>query len=76
MSSRPIADVLAEHTPRLMAIPGVVGTAEGSDEGKPCILIFALNDSPELRASIPSHLEGYPVKIQVTGEIVPLRRND
>ena len=77
MSSRPIADVLAEHSPRLMTLPGVVGTAEGRDErGGPCILVFVASDTPELRASIPSRIEGYPVKIQVTGEIIPLRRND
>ena len=76
MSSRPIADVLAEHTPRLMAIPGVVGTAEGRDEGRPCILVFVASDSPELRASMPSDIEGYRVKVQVTGEITPLHRND
>lgn len=76
MTSRPIADVLAEHTPRIMAMPGVVGTAEGRDGGRPCILVFVASDSPELRSSIPAEIEGYPVKIQVTGEIVPLRRND
>lgn len=76
MTSRPIADVLAEHTPRLMAMPGVVGTAEGREEGRPCILVFVASDSPELRASIPSQIEGHPVKIQVTGEITPLHRND
>jgi len=76
MTSRPIEDVLKDHTPELMAIPGVVGTAQGLENGRPCILVFLAQDSDELRQKIPARIEGYPVKLQVTGEITPLRRND
>jgi hypothetical protein len=76
MTSRPIEDVLKDHTPELMAIDGVVGTAQGEQNGRPCILVFLARDTAELRARIPSQLEGYLVKLQVTGEITPLRRND
>ena len=76
MNSRPIEDVLKDHTPELMAIDGVVGTAQGELNGRPCILVFLANDSEGLRHQIPSQIEGYAVQLQVTGEITPLHRND
>ena len=76
MTSRRIEDVLNDHTPELMAIDGVVGTAQGEENGRPCILIFLANDTEELRSKIPTRIEGYPVKLQVTGELTPLHRND
>ncbi len=69
-SRRPIAEVLAAHTPGLMALPGVVGTAEGVRRGAPVILVLVERRSPELKARIPAVLEGWPVTIEVTG---PLR---
>jgi hypothetical protein len=76
MTTRPIEDVLKEHTPELMAIDGVVGTAEGQENGQPCILVFLVRDTRQLRDRIPTQIEGYRVKLQVTGEITPLHRND
>jgi len=51
-----------------MAIPGVEGTAIGLYEGKPCIKIFSSSRSQEVRAKIPSTVEGYPVIIEETGD--------
>ena len=67
--SRPIADVLREQTDALMALPGVVGTAQGEQDGAPCILVLVVRLTEELRARIPNGLEGYPVVIDETGEI-------
>jgi hypothetical protein len=67
---RPIREVLAEHTPRLMAMPGVVGTAESAlPNGKPSILVLVVKRTPELERSIPRELDGYPVVIEESGEI-------
>jgi hypothetical protein len=67
--SRSLTDVLATHTPQLMAIPGVVGTAESrTADGKPCILLMVARLTPELRAKLPLELEGWPVRIEETGE--------
>jgi len=69
-SQRPLTEVLAAHTPELMAIPGVVGTAESrTDDGRPCILVMIARSTPELRARLPRTLEGWPVRTDVTGEI-------
>lgn len=71
MTERPsIESVLADHTPRLMAIDGVVGTYQGAlDDGTPCIGIMVVKLTPELRRRLPRELEGYPVKLDETGVI-------
>ena len=67
---RPIEAVLAEHTPRLMAIPGVVGTYQGAfPDGRPFIGIMVKSLTPKLRQELPRELEAYPVQVDVTGEI-------
>jgi hypothetical protein len=69
MSGKTIKAVLKEHTEVLMSIPGVAGTAQGLCNDKPCIIVFVIKKTPELEQKIPLALEGYPVKIEVTGEI-------
>lgn len=68
--ARPLAEVLAAHTPELMRTAGVVGTAESRlADGRPCILVLVVRRTPELEARLPRRLEGWPVKIEVTGEL-------
>jgi len=67
MPERTIKQVQEEHTDEWMAIPGVEGTAIGLFEGKPCIKIFTSKKPQEVRAKIPSTVEGYPVIIEETG---------
>ncbi len=67
MPERTIEQVQEEHTDDWMAIPGVEGTAIGLSEGKPCIKIFTSSKPQEIRAKIPSTVEGYPVIIEETG---------
>jgi hypothetical protein len=67
MQNKSIDEVLAEHTPALMKLPGVRGTAQGIHAGKECIKVLVERDSPRLRMRIPDRLEGYPVEVEVTG---------
>jgi hypothetical protein len=67
MPTRPIDQVLATHTPSLMSLPGVTGTAQGLCDGAECIKVLVVRDSPKLRKRIPHRLEGYPVQVEVTG---------
>ncbi|MCK4485522.1 MAG: hypothetical protein KAU38_02030 [Desulfobacterales bacterium] len=61
------------HTPDLMALPEVVGTATGLTEaGRPAILVFAKNAVEP--GVIPRSLEGTPVVVKVTGEIFAMPR--
>ena len=73
MAGKTIKAVLREHTDRLMSLPGVVGTAIGECEGKPCIKVLVVKETPELVNEIPRTLEGYPVIIEETGEIRALQ---
>jgi hypothetical protein len=67
---QPIEVVLAEHSERLLQIEGVVGVAQGDSEGKPCILVLALD--AHLAHRLPQSVGGYPVVVQQTGPIGPL----
>ena len=69
MTHRTIEQVQQEHTDAWMAIPGVVGTAIGQCNGKPCILILTASNPAQVRRRIPSVVEDYPVVIQQSGEI-------
>lgn len=69
VAGKAIEEVLKQHTDRLMSLPGVVGTAIGECEGKPCIKVLVVKRTPELLKTIPSALEGFPVVIEETGEI-------
>ena len=69
MAKKTIVEVLREHSGGLMSIPGVVGTAEGLQDGIPCIKVLVVQKTPELERKIPRALDGYPVEIVETGEI-------
>ncbi|HET6463139.1 MAG TPA: hypothetical protein VFH33_04995 [Candidatus Krumholzibacteria bacterium] len=64
-----ITDVLARHTPDLMKIPGVVGTAQGEQDGRPAIIVYVKEETDSLVMAVPSSLEGFPVKLQSSGPI-------
>jgi hypothetical protein len=72
---RDINDVLRAHDKELLAVPGVVGVFVGLlEDGKtPCLKVMLAQKSPEAERAIPKMLEGYPVVVEVTGEIRPLR---
>ena len=69
MENRPIEAVLAEHAAGLVALPGVVGTAQCEYSGTPCIGVFVAQRTDALLRQMPSTLEGYAVEVQETGEI-------
>jgi len=73
VTSKTIEAVLAAHTDSLMALPGVVGTAIGLCDGAPCIRVFLADSGAAARRRIPEELEGYRVKVEVTGPIRPRR---
>ena len=75
MPSKPIEKVLEEHTNELMSIKGVIGTAEGLCNSKPCIKVYVIKKTPQLTQRIPTTLEGYPVVIEETGEFRALPEN-
>lgn len=68
MTNVNIKEVLKRYTDKLMAVPGVVAVAEGKSQGKPCIRIFVIDSNSESLKLLPDKLEGYPVKIEESGE--------
>lgn len=74
MPARDINAVMNDHTKELMALPGVTGVAIGQTEDKtPCILVLVEKESEELDLKIPKILEGHPVRLLVSGKIVPMK---
>ncbi len=69
MAEKTITQVLKEHTPGLMSLPGVVGTAQGECAGQPCIKVFVTQTTSDLLQRIPPAIEGYTVAVEETGEI-------
>ncbi len=71
---RQIDEVLNDHAPELMKVDGVVGVYRGAlENGEPCLVVMVRDDGPEKRNEIPHELEGYPVRLEIGGEIRPLR---
>ena len=65
-----VMQVQDRHTPQLLRLSGVVGTATGLDPaGRP--VIFVLTKSGDL-TGIPGVLENVPVTVRVTGEFQAL----
>jgi hypothetical protein len=66
MNKPSLSDVIASEAPRLMALPGVVGVAEGSDQGNPCVVVYVAGEHTR---DIPSSFAGYGVVVRRSGEI-------
>jgi hypothetical protein len=78
MSKSAIKDTIKKHAGELMNIQGVVGVAEGRSQGRPCILVFVQKKTKELRSKVPKSLEGFPIRMEQSGDIearnIDLRR--
>ena len=65
-----IQEARAMHVDSLMALPGVVSVGIGrNDAGNPAIVIGVDRERQAGDAELPTSLEGYPVVVQVIGEI-------
>jgi hypothetical protein len=60
-------DVVRRHANRLMALPGVVGIAEGMTDDHPCVLVLVARHTAAVAAAIPQLLEGLPTRIVEIG---------
>jgi hypothetical protein len=75
MSAEVVATTKAirdRHEGQLMSIPGAVGSAIGASDqpGQPEIVVYVKKMTPQVQAATPKDVEGTPVKIIGTGEIV------
>ncbi len=71
---RDINAVLAAHDKELLALPDVVGVYVGvlEDGRTPCLKVMLARKTPKFVRAVPRSIEGYPVVLEVTGEIRPL----
>jgi len=55
-----------------MSVPGAVGSAiaAGDQPGQPAIVIYVTKMTPQVQAATPKDVEGTPVKLIESGEIV------
>ncbi len=66
--------VKARHTPHLMTLPDVVGTAVGLNEtGQPTIVVFM--KTAMRYGLIPGNIDGKPVRVHVSGEFTAMARS-
>jgi len=56
-------------TPSVIDLPGVVGTAVGHCDGRPCIKVLLAGPSPDIVDRIPDTFRGFIVEIEIAGEI-------
>jgi hypothetical protein len=75
MTQTDINTVLKDHDKELLAIPGVVGVYVGllPDDKTPCLKVMVVKESEDLKRRIPKSIEGYPVLIEKSGVIRPLK---
>ena len=75
MTRKDINAVLKDHDKELLAIPGVVGVYVGllPDDKTPCLKVMVVKETEELKQRIPKSIEGYPVLIEESGVIRPLK---
>jgi hypothetical protein len=66
-----IDEVLARHEGWIMTVPGVVGVGATERGGQPAVSVMLSHVTPESKA-LPEEIDGYPVVIEVTGEITAL----
>ena len=75
MTRKDINAVLKDHDKELLAIPGVVGVYVGllPDDKTPCLKVMVVKETEDLTRKIPKTIEGYPVRIEESGVIRPLK---
>jgi hypothetical protein len=67
MLKKTIEEILKENTNKWMKIPGVVGTALGIFNNKPCIKIFVTELSPQIQNQIPKQVKNHLIVVEETG---------
>jgi hypothetical protein len=68
-----IAEVKRRHEAELLGRPGVVGVGLGRHGGRDCIMVLLSKRDAKVEAGLPRELEGYPVLVEIVGDVRPWR---
>lgn len=68
---KPIEQVQKEHEPAWLKLPHVIGVGIGEVDGRSGLLVF-VSEREGSHAKIPAQVEGYAVKVVVTGTVRPV----
>jgi hypothetical protein len=63
-----IKQVKQQHEMDLLSIDDVEGVGIGEENDRPVIKVYVAGKTRELEERLPRELEGYPVRIEVSGE--------
>ena len=68
-SKKEVAEIKERYSDRLLNLPGVVGVgmAQEDDAGEYVLIVNVDAEDPNLYASLPSQIEGCPVKVVKSG---------
>lgn len=66
-----LREVMEEHREGWMERPEVTGMGIGRCGGEPCIVLYLVRPSEEAETTLPDSVQGYPVRLEVTGRVVP-----
>jgi hypothetical protein len=72
MPRKSIREVLKSHTDELMAVPGVMGVAEGESQGRPCIRVFVVDKNSDFLRELPDTIDGYRLLVVESGNFQAL----
>ena len=67
MAPPDLPGVVRRYTEQLMALPGVVGVAEGRAGGRPCVVVLVASRRAAAAQGVPHLLDGFPTRIVETG---------
>lgn len=71
LPQRTIQEVMGEYGNRWMVRPQVTGLGLGRCDGEPCIVVYLSRELPEDAEPLPEEVEGYTVRTEVIGRVVP-----
>lgn len=63
-----IDEVKEKYASNLMEIDGVEGIGIGEEKNRPVIKVYVSKDPRALKNAIPDEIEGYPVRLEYSGE--------
>ncbi len=73
MTEETLQVLIEKHTPRLLALPNVVGVGRGEEQGHAVVVVLVSRKLPlaalQPHERVPKDLEGVPVRVREVGSV-------